>query len=219
MEFSRQEYESGLPHPPPGDLPKPGIEPLFLASPALVAGFFTTSATWEAQRRWLYNGKMIYSTGWWNNYLCTHSILGCVSKKSKNITSERYVHFNGSSSIIYFFGSLIFFKINSFFKWRIIALQNFVVFCQTSTRISHKYTYIPPRWTSLPSPSPSHPSRLIQSPRLSFLSRSELPLALSLTYASVGFHVTLSIHLALSSPLPMSISLFPMSVSPLLPCK
>ena len=30
-----------------------------------------------------------------------------------------------------------------FFNWRIIALQNFVVFCQTSTWISHRYTYIP----------------------------------------------------------------------------
>ena len=27
MEFSRQEYWSGLPFPPPGDLPNPGIEP------------------------------------------------------------------------------------------------------------------------------------------------------------------------------------------------
>ena len=27
MEFSRQKYWSGLPHPPPGDLPNPGIEP------------------------------------------------------------------------------------------------------------------------------------------------------------------------------------------------
>ena len=35
----------------------------------------------------------------------------------------------------------------------------------------------------------------------------------------VSFHVTLSIHLTLSSPLTMSISLFSMSVSPLLPCK
>ena len=32
MEFSRQEYWSGFPFPPPGDLPKPGIEP---RSPAL----------------------------------------------------------------------------------------------------------------------------------------------------------------------------------------
>ena len=27
MEFSRQEYQSGLPFPSPGDLPDPGIEP------------------------------------------------------------------------------------------------------------------------------------------------------------------------------------------------
>ena len=31
MEFSSQEYWSGLPFPPPGDPPNPGIEPLFLA--------------------------------------------------------------------------------------------------------------------------------------------------------------------------------------------
>ena len=34
MEFSRQEYSSGLPFPSPGDLPDPGIEP---GSPALQA--------------------------------------------------------------------------------------------------------------------------------------------------------------------------------------
>ena len=34
MEFSRQEYWSGLPFPSPGDLPNPGIEP---GSPALQA--------------------------------------------------------------------------------------------------------------------------------------------------------------------------------------
>ena len=34
MEFSRQEYQSGLPFPSPGDLPDPGMEP---GSPALQA--------------------------------------------------------------------------------------------------------------------------------------------------------------------------------------
>ena len=48
MEFSRQEYWSGLPGPPPGDLPYPGIKPLSLRSPALAGGFFSISATWEA---------------------------------------------------------------------------------------------------------------------------------------------------------------------------
>ena len=33
MGFSRQEYWSGLPFPPPGDLPEPGIEPMSPTSP------------------------------------------------------------------------------------------------------------------------------------------------------------------------------------------
>ena len=48
MGFSKQEYWSGLPCPPPGDLPDPGTEPRSLTSPPLAGGFFTTSATWEA---------------------------------------------------------------------------------------------------------------------------------------------------------------------------
>ena len=47
MGFSSQE-RSGLPSPPLGDLPDPGIEPMSLKSPALAGRFFTTSATWEA---------------------------------------------------------------------------------------------------------------------------------------------------------------------------
>ena len=43
MGFSRQECWSGLPCPPPGDLPDPGNEPVSLRSPALAGGFFTTS--------------------------------------------------------------------------------------------------------------------------------------------------------------------------------
>ena len=42
MEFSRQEYWSWLPFPPPGDRPDPGNEPMSPASPALAGGFFTT---------------------------------------------------------------------------------------------------------------------------------------------------------------------------------
>ena len=47
MGFSRQEYWIGLPCPPLGDLPHPGIESSSFTSPALADGFFTTSATWE----------------------------------------------------------------------------------------------------------------------------------------------------------------------------
>ena len=51
MEFSRQEYWSGLPFPTPGDIPDPGIEPASLARDgthvscisSLAAGFITTA--------------------------------------------------------------------------------------------------------------------------------------------------------------------------------
>ena len=45
MEFSRQEYWSGLPCPPTGDLPNPGIKSTSLTTPAVADGFFTTRTT------------------------------------------------------------------------------------------------------------------------------------------------------------------------------
>ena len=42
MEFSRQEYWSRSPFPPPKDLPDPEIKPTPSKSPPLAGGFFTT---------------------------------------------------------------------------------------------------------------------------------------------------------------------------------
>ena len=42
VEFSRQEYRSRLPFPPPQDLPNPAIKPLSPVSHASAGGFFTT---------------------------------------------------------------------------------------------------------------------------------------------------------------------------------
>ena len=47
MGFSRQEYLSELPYPPPGYLPDSGIGPSSSTSDALVDEFYTISATWE----------------------------------------------------------------------------------------------------------------------------------------------------------------------------
>ena len=44
VEFSRQEYWSGLLFPLPEDLPNPATEPVSLESPVLAGRFFTTSA-------------------------------------------------------------------------------------------------------------------------------------------------------------------------------
>ena len=44
-----QGYWNGLPCPPPGDLPDPGIKLVPLISPALAGEFFTTNPSWAAQ--------------------------------------------------------------------------------------------------------------------------------------------------------------------------
>ena len=46
MGFHRQEYWSGLPFPPPGDLPDPGMEPI---SPALAGRFLTSKPPGKPQ--------------------------------------------------------------------------------------------------------------------------------------------------------------------------
>ena len=51
MEFSSQEYWRGLPSPPPGDLPNPGIKPVSLASPPLAGRFFTNWATRAGEKQ------------------------------------------------------------------------------------------------------------------------------------------------------------------------
>ena len=42
MGFSRQKYWSGLPFPPPGDLPDPGIKPMAPVTTVLASGIFAT---------------------------------------------------------------------------------------------------------------------------------------------------------------------------------
>ena len=49
MGFSRQEYWSGLPCPPPGNLLNSGVESMPLMPPELAGVFFTTNTTWEGQ--------------------------------------------------------------------------------------------------------------------------------------------------------------------------
>ena len=71
VEFSRQDYRSGLPLPLPGDLSDPGIELTSPAAFALAGGFFTTV---PLRRPFLlFEGEclsnqrcMRLSTGWWH---------------------------------------------------------------------------------------------------------------------------------------------------------
>jgi len=61
MGFSRQESWSGLPCPPPGDLPDLGIKLISLTSPALAGRFFTTFGRTIGNRRLQFlSGKFGY---------------------------------------------------------------------------------------------------------------------------------------------------------------
>jgi len=57
MEFSRQEYWSGLPFPSPGDLPNPAIEP---ESPTLQADSLLSELP----------GKLSYQGSPYKSYIC-----------------------------------------------------------------------------------------------------------------------------------------------------
>ena len=104
MGFSRQEYWSGLPCPPPGDLPNPGIKLRFLTSPALAGGFFTTSTTWEAFSASTPICKvifvqhpatnMVFSDPWFHSsvYMCQH-MAGVIILKMLGKFSSHSKHF------------------------------------------------------------------------------------------------------------------------------
>ena len=71
MEFSSQEYWSGLPFPSPGDLPDAGIETVSLASPVLADEFFSICASSE----------------WDNIALLSFNIWGYISSLIPNISN------------------------------------------------------------------------------------------------------------------------------------
>ena len=60
MEFSREEYWSRLPCPPPGDLLNPGIEPVSLMSSALVGGFFIAEPQGKPAKQYIDSNMHIY---------------------------------------------------------------------------------------------------------------------------------------------------------------
>ena len=66
---------------------------------------------------------------------------------------------------------------------------------------------------SPPASLPIPPFSVVTEPLFEFpKSDSKFPLAIYLTYGIVSLHVALSLHLTLSSPLPVSVTLFSMSI-------
>ena len=88
MRFSRQEYWSWLPSPPPGDLPDPGIKSSSLMSPTLAGGFFTTSATWEAPNQYSMASNASRDAEIQNLFKCEISLFLSVGNYFKNQISH-----------------------------------------------------------------------------------------------------------------------------------
>ena len=63
--FSRQEYWSGLPFPPSGDLPNSGINPVFPVPPALAGEPLYHWGTWKSQTPGGKNPLSTIHSAWW----------------------------------------------------------------------------------------------------------------------------------------------------------
>ena len=63
MRFFRQEYWSGLPFPPLGDLPDPGTKPVSPESPAMAEGPFSTEPPGKTQSRYKNRSEGVWSRG------------------------------------------------------------------------------------------------------------------------------------------------------------
>ena len=74
MGFSKQEYWSGLPFPPSGDLPDPGIESVSPMFPALAGRFFTTEPPGKSLKVSTYSQTQTHThehTQYSNVHMCT----------------------------------------------------------------------------------------------------------------------------------------------------
>ena len=165
---------------------------------------------WFVKLMFIYQGTLLSSEAVFNKSIL--NLRTDYAVWSKGIIWYLWVH----GQYITFLFAVSFFNWFDFY-WRIIVSQNFAVFCQTSTWISHRC----PLPVEPPSYLPPHPTPLGWSRAPVWVSWDiqQIPFGYLFTYGNVSFHVTLSIYLTLSSPLPMSRSLFSMSASPLLPCK
>ena len=98
MEFSRQEYWSGLPFPSPGDLPNPGIEPgsLTLQAVSLLSEppgkpSHTLMCTQISQGS-CYNTQFWFSSSGWSSRFCIFNELQVVQR-----TLVHRPHFDSTS--------------------------------------------------------------------------------------------------------------------------
>ena len=106
------------------------------------------------------------------------------------------------------------------FIYFLLKDNSFTEFCcfLLNLNMNQPWVYIYPLPFEPPSYLPPQPLGWYRAPVWVSWGIQQIPIGYFI-YGSVSFHATLPIHLTLSSPLPMSISLFSVSVSPVLPCK
>ena len=103
MGFPRQEYWSGLPFPPPGDLPNPGIEPSSPVVPSCQADSYHW-ATWETHLTdWLFSRSAVSDS--LRPHGLQHARLPCPPSSracSNSCPLSRWYHPTVSSSVVPF---------------------------------------------------------------------------------------------------------------------
>ena len=84
--FCRQKYRSGLPCPPPGDLPDPGNECESLLSPALAGGSLPLEPPGKPTRDaiWCLNSSLVVLRGQWDD---TAGACSTGSEKARSLPS------------------------------------------------------------------------------------------------------------------------------------
>ena len=91
---------------------------------------------------------------WWFVASLTSFLPGTTSKVGDYSKGFRFLSLSHCFPFLLSFASLF---LNLFFNWRTFALQNFVVFCQTSTWVSCRYTFVPSLLNLLPISFPLPP--------------------------------------------------------------
>ena len=84
----RQEYWSGLPCPPSGDLPHPEIKSPSLMSPVLAGRFFTTSTAWVAPP--MIQNILKYSSKFWSIWWAKMALIFILICSSLAINEVKY---------------------------------------------------------------------------------------------------------------------------------
>ena len=124
----------------------------------IAGGFFTSWATREAQTVWVKECSLRPQV--FVECVCVYV---CVCFPRQSLHPRNTVGKILKKDFFSWFIFLFFLFVCFIFNWRIVALQHCVGFCQISSWISHRYTYVPSLLTIPPPPSPSLPSRLLQS--------------------------------------------------------